>query len=898
MGYTIKTDRKSNVGVSKSYPAVCYHGTWGSGHYQYAGDFASLNGVAVDYQISDASGVEVVIAASYSGVNSPHLFYRYGTTVKEVFNGSVLNTYTFHRLSPDKYPDLILMDNFGDYVGLVITWDPIFGIARTHMFCDMGMFGSALTSVVVKRCIVQGNYTYFYHSFIRTPFGGASTTYYHFQRITRFSVVDEDGSTDCGVDDIGDMWRVNDAYWVKNHLDHISYSDDLGANWTEISGGDGSTDYTVVATDGTYIYATLSGSDVIWKGTLTNDGLDVEWTSFYDLTSWTFNGMDADESGHYVFGIVSGSNSYLLTLNSAITIIPSSIRVKRRINAVPTTAEILCADNSIFQENMARYHILDGTGTERFRGFPLPVTDGNSVILEGIDRLLRSPINQSLSDNLYDLMNNISVVDELVEGVNNLDDGATVYDQVWGSSVPRSVGMNTLVTMGSAYFRIKVTDVDSYLIESPPTSGKTITFGTTSVELIGSRPATTSQINRLVVYGAYATDVDGAATDGVLQYTPPEDTDDQLLHGVVALYLRRNDILSFAALKAFADELWVHRKVISSIPKIFTLRIASNVWLDAGDTVDITNGQQVDEYLTDGTYIILSADIDLYREEKIIEVSTVISSEFHDYNDSLPILSQMPLSTTDSTQGDAITPTSLTELIGGGGGGAAYVHPNHTGDVTSVADGAQTIANKQTVTVSTPIYTSQAMTVVAAGGAPTLNLKSDDGTIITAIETAYSGSASKLITSAALGAGMVANFMPLNMGAVEGLGDHAYTGSVITATAGENLAIGDFVYFKSDTKLWKAKADAIATAQCIGCVCVAANTNAEATVLIHGFIRDDSFAAMTVGGTIYLSTATAGAEQNTTVASANTHCVCILGVAVAAYILFVKPNSMIIEIIA
>jgi hypothetical protein len=261
-------------------------------------------------------------------------------------------------------------------------------------------------------------------------------------------------------------------------------------------------------------------------------------------------------------------------------------------------------------------------------------------------------------------MNHISVVDELVEGVNNLDAGATHYDQVWGSSVPRSVGMNTLVTMGSAYFRIKVTDVDSYLIAAIPTSGKTITFGTTSVELIGSRPATTSQINRLVVYGAYATDVDGAATDGVLQYTPPEDTDDQLLHGVVALYLRRNDILSFAALKAFADELWVHRKVISSIPKIFTLRIASNVWVDAGDTVDITNGQQVDDYLVDGTYIILSADIDLYREEKIIEVSTVISSEFHDYNDSLPILSQMPISTTDSTQGAAITPTSLTELIG------------------------------------------------------------------------------------------------------------------------------------------------------------------------------------------------------------------------------------------
>jgi hypothetical protein len=49
-------------------------------------------------------------------------------------------------------------------------------------------------------------------------------------------------------------------------------------------------------------------------------------------------------------------------------------------------------------------------------------------------------------------------------------------------------------------------------------------------------------------------------------------------------------------------------------------------------------------------------------------------------------------------------------LINVADGANAYVHPNHSGDVTSVADGAQTIANKQTVTVSAPLATSQAMT--------------------------------------------------------------------------------------------------------------------------------------------------------------------------------------------
>jgi len=44
-----------------------------------------------------------------------------------------------------------------------------------------------------------------------------------------------------------------------------------------------------------------------------------------------------------------------------------------------------------------------------------------------------------------------------------------------------------------------------------------------------------------------------------------------------------------------------------------------------------------------------------------------------------------------------------------------YVHPNHSGDVTSVADGALTIANKVTMTATAPITVSGTPTVIAGG---------------------------------------------------------------------------------------------------------------------------------------------------------------------------------------
>ena len=60
---------------------------------------------------------------------------------------------------------------------------------------------------------------------------------------------------------------------------------------------------------------------------------------------------------------------------------------------------------------------------------------------------------------------------------------------------------------------------------------------------------------------------------------------------------------------------------------------------------------------------------------------------------------------------DGLTPTQVRTLINVADGANAYVHPNHSGEVTSAADGAQTIANNA-VTLA-KLATQAADTVLA-----------------------------------------------------------------------------------------------------------------------------------------------------------------------------------------
>lgn len=89
--------------------------------------------------------------------------------------------------------------------------------------------------------------------------------------------------------------------------------------------------------------------------------------------------------------------------------------------------------------------------------------------------------------------------------------------------------------------------------------------------------------------------------------------------------------------------------------------------------------------------------------------------------------------------------------------------------------------------------------------------------------------------------------------------DLTVTGTVISATAGENLAYGDIVYIKSDGKLWKGDADAsLFPVQYMATATILAN--ASGVFLKDGYARNDAW-TWTIGGAIYLSATAGGMTQ-------------------------------------
>jgi hypothetical protein len=105
-------------------------------------------------------------------------------------------------------------------------------------------------------------------------------------------------------------------------------------------------------------------------------------------------------------------------------------------------------------------------------------------------------------------------------------------------------------------------------------------------------------------------------------------------------------------------------------------------------------------------------------------------------------------------------------------------------------------------------------------------------------------------------------------------------------TAGESVAMGDPVYFKSDGKVWKADADGTSTYPAIGMAITTAAANASVTVLLLGIARHDAW-AWTVGGLVYLST---GSALTQTQPSSTDNVIQVIGVATHADRMFVNPQ--------
>ena len=109
--------------------------------------------------------------------------------------------------------------------------------------------------------------------------------------------------------------------------------------------------------------------------------------------------------------------------------------------------------------------------------------------------------------------------------------------------------------------------------------------------------------------------------------------------------------------------------------------------------------------------------------------------------------------------------------------------------------------------------------------------------------------------------------------------DLVASGQTVQLTAGEDLVFGDLVYVKSDGKMGKADADAIATAYCVAMALGTIANNATGTFLLRGFVRNDAW-NWTVGQPIYLSSTAGGLTQ--TAPSGSLKCVVYVGMAMHA----------------
>jgi len=104
---------------------------------------------------------------------------------------------------------------------------------------------------------------------------------------------------------------------------------------------------------------------------------------------------------------------------------------------------------------------------------------------------------------------------------------------------------------------------------------------------------------------------------------------------------------------------------------------------------------------------------------------------------------------------------------------------------------------------------------------------------------------------------------PKQWGQAHDLGtDHSYTATPFTGTAGENSVFRNFVYRKSDGKLWKADAGAAATMPCVAmCVATIAADASGLYIPLTGLVRDDSD-SFTAGDQLHIQDTTAGDVQN------------------------------------
>jgi len=123
--------------------------------------------------------------------------------------------------------------------------------------------------------------------------------------------------------------------------------------------------------------------------------------------------------------------------------------------------------------------------------------------------------------------------------------------------------------------------------------------------------------------------------------------------------------------------------------------------------------------------------------------------------------------------------------------------------------------------------------------------------------------------------------------------DHTYTGLSAQMLAGGAISAFDLVCVHTVTQeVVEADASAYATARVIGIAPAAISDTATGTILLQGFIRDDSW-SWTAGSTLYLSE-TAGAMTHTA-PSTDGAFVLVVGVALSPDVVYINPSMDVIE---
>ena len=123
--------------------------------------------------------------------------------------------------------------------------------------------------------------------------------------------------------------------------------------------------------------------------------------------------------------------------------------------------------------------------------------------------------------------------------------------------------------------------------------------------------------------------------------------------------------------------------------------------------------------------------------------------------------------------------------------------------------------------------------------------------------------------------------------------DHTCTGLTAQMLAGGAISAFDLVCVHTTTsEVVEADASAYATARVIGIAPAAISDTATGTILLQGFIRDDSW-NWTPGSTLYLSE-TAGAMTHTA-PSTDGAFVNVVGVALSPDVVYINPSMDVIE---